>query len=72
MARAIARRESALRGGPQVVSAVGQFNDELGDRPTLLDEGDAARRAVEAVWRIESARIVGALTRSVPELAHNG
>jgi RNA polymerase sigma factor (sigma-70 family) len=25
---------------------------------------DAARRAVEAVWRIESARIVGALTRS--------
>jgi predicted RNA polymerase sigma factor len=24
---------------------------------------DAARRAVEAVWRIESARIVGALAR---------
>lgn len=44
-----------------------------GDRPALrasavpdVDEGvgaDAARRAVEAVWRIESARIVGALTR---------
>lgn len=28
-----------------------------------LSERDAARRAVEAVWRIESARIVGALTR---------
>ncbi|WP_036965070.1 sigma factor, partial [Promicromonospora kroppenstedtii] len=26
-------------------------------------DDDAARRAVEAVWRIESARIVGALTR---------
>ncbi|GAA4686511.1 RNA polymerase sigma factor, sigma-70 family [Promicromonospora umidemergens] len=32
------------------------------DRPAL-NEHDAARRAVEAVWRIESARIVGALTR---------
>jgi RNA polymerase sigma factor (sigma-70 family) len=28
-----------------------------------MSEQDAARRAVEAVWRIESARIVGALTR---------
>jgi len=38
------------------------------DRPALSpdDEGhrDAARRTVEAVWRIESARIVGALARS--------
>jgi len=33
-----------------------------GDRPALSEQ-DAARRAVEAVWRIESARIVGALTR---------
>lgn len=32
------------------------------DRSALTSE-DAARRAVEAVWRIESARIVGALTR---------
>jgi RNA polymerase sigma factor (sigma-70 family) len=32
------------------------------DRPALSGP-DAARRAVEAVWRIESARIVGALTR---------
>lgn len=32
------------------------------DRSALTGE-DAARRAVEAVWRIESARIVGALTR---------
>jgi RNA polymerase sigma factor (sigma-70 family) len=32
------------------------------DRPALSEQ-DAARRAVEAVWRIESARIVGALTR---------
>jgi RNA polymerase sigma factor (sigma-70 family) len=32
------------------------------DRPAL-NEHDAARRAVEAIWRIESARIVGALTR---------
>ena len=34
-----------------------------GDRPALSGGADAARRAVEAVWRIESARIVGALTR---------
>ncbi|QMU67405.1 RNA polymerase sigma factor [Streptacidiphilus sp. P02-A3a] len=40
------------------------------DRPALMPEAvggppnaDAARRAVEAVWRIESARIVGALAR---------
>ncbi|WP_369375693.1 RNA polymerase sigma factor [Promicromonospora sp. Populi] len=31
--------------------------------PDPADGEDAARRAVEAVWRIESARIVGALTR---------
>lgn len=35
-----------------------------GDRPAVTGGADAARRAVEAVWRIESARIVGALTRS--------
>ncbi|MER6396705.1 sigma-70 family RNA polymerase sigma factor [Kitasatospora sp. NPDC001603] len=40
------------------------------DRPALTPPapddppgGEAARRAVEALWRIESARIVGALTR---------
>lgn len=40
------------------------------DRPALSDqldgarrEAESSRRAVEAVWRIESARIVGALTR---------
>jgi RNA polymerase sigma factor (sigma-70 family) len=33
-----------------------------GDRPALSEHA-AARRAVEAVWRIESAHIVGALTR---------
>jgi RNA polymerase sigma factor (sigma-70 family) len=32
-------------------------------RPADAIGTDAARRAVEAVWRIESARIVGALTR---------
>jgi RNA polymerase sigma factor (sigma-70 family) len=34
-----------------------------GDGPALTADADTARRAVEAVWRIESARIVGALTR---------
>ncbi|MFD2793351.1 RNA polymerase sigma factor [Promicromonospora vindobonensis] len=32
------------------------------DRPALTEQ-DRARRTVEAIWRIESARIVGALTR---------
>lgn len=34
------------------------------DRPALTDLADASRRAVEAVWRIEAGRIVGALARS--------
>jgi RNA polymerase sigma factor (sigma-70 family) len=34
-----------------------------GDRSALTVDAEAARRAVEAVWRIESARIVGGLTR---------
>lgn len=34
-----------------------------GDRPAVMAGTDAARRAVEAAWRIESARIVGSLTR---------
>ena len=34
-----------------------------GDRPALMGGAEAAQRAVEAMWRIEAARIVGALTR---------
>jgi RNA polymerase sigma factor (sigma-70 family) len=37
-----------------------------GDRPGVSDPG---RRAVEAVWRIESARIVGALARYTGDFA---
>jgi predicted RNA polymerase sigma factor len=29
------------------------------------DDSESARRAVEAVWRIESARIIATLTRAV-------
>ena len=45
------------------------------DRPALMPEvtdgppSESARRAVEAVWRIESARIVGALTRYTGDFA---
>ena len=46
------------------------------DRPALMSEAtdgppiaESARRAVEAVWRIESARIVGALARYTGDFA---
>jgi RNA polymerase sigma factor (sigma-70 family) len=39
-----------------------------GDRPALSGTG-AGRQAVEAVWRIESAKIVGALARYTGDLA---
>ncbi|GAA0465381.1 RNA polymerase sigma factor [Paractinoplanes deccanensis] len=38
------------------------------DRPALTPPEEAARRAVEAVWRIESPRIVGALSRYTGDL----
>ena len=39
-----------------------------GDRPALTPSG-SGRRAVEAVWRIESARIVGTLARSTGDFS---
>ena len=39
-----------------------------GDRPAVTEAG-AGRQAVEAVWRIESARIVGALARYTGDFA---
>ncbi|WP_069467592.1 RNA polymerase sigma factor, partial [Actinacidiphila rubida] len=39
------------------------------DAPGGPPDADAARRAVEAVWRIESARIVGALARYTGDFA---
>ena len=39
-----------------------------GDRPALTPSG-SGRQAVEAVWRIESARIVGTLARSTGDFA---
>ena len=40
-----------------------------GDGSTLSSDVDAARSAVEAVWRIESARIVGSLARFTGDFA---
>lgn len=40
-----------------------------GDRPALTADAEAARRAIEAVWRIESARIVGGLARYTGDFA---
>ena len=39
-----------------------------GDRPAVSRSG-SSRQAVEAVWRIESARIVGTLARFTGEFA---
>jgi RNA polymerase sigma factor (sigma-70 family) len=54
---------SAALASPQDVSASAQNASAL-DGPSA-----AARRAVEAVWRIESARIVGALARYTGDFA---
>ena len=40
-----------------------------GDRPALSPSGRRGRQAVEAVWRIESARIVGTLARFTGDFA---
>lgn len=42
--------------------------EDAGDGPPDRPGAQAARRAVEAVWRIESARIVGALARYTGDL----
>ncbi|MEV6012122.1 sigma-70 family RNA polymerase sigma factor [Streptomyces sp. NPDC051976] len=66
-------RDSAPAGGPPDAEGAGGRRDaepgaESVGGPTLGD-AEGARRAVDAVWRIESARIVAALARYTRDFA---
>ena len=56
----------ARAAGRPVSELVPELADQAGGR---ADDGAASRRTVEAVWRIESSRIVGALARYTNDFA---